>query len=168
MNCQWQLKRKQKLITKLNQWSGCKWPSGSSCVLPPSDCWPKFFDRNVYWKLPPLSIVYFHIYWDYLVHFFSFKNSFLQNFLNVVRETNWQYHFIQQNWWSWQRRSVVSRFTPSESWYRPAIETWQKTIRVSSHPVIGNLSHPTCFQVFWKKYLAETLKMTPPHRSILI
>ena len=130
--------------------------------------WPKFFDRNVYWKLPPLSIVYFHIYWDYLVHFFSFKNSFPQNFLNVVRETNWQYHFIQHNWWSWQRRSVLSRFMPSESWYRPAIETWQKTIRVSSHPVIGNLSHPTCFQVFWKKYLAETLKMTPPHRSILI
>ena len=44
--------------------------------------WPKFFDRNVYWKLPPLSIVYFHIYWDYLVHFFSFKNSFPKNFLN--------------------------------------------------------------------------------------
>ena len=102
--------------------------------------WPKFFDQNVYWKLPPLSIVYFQVeIWD-----------------------------LRHNWWSWQRRSVLSRFTPSESWYRPAIETWQKTIRVSSHPVIGNLSHPTCFQVFWKKYLAETLKMTPPHRSILI
>ena len=68
------------------------------------------------YSLPPLSIVYFHIYWDYLVHFFSFKNSFPKNFLNVVRETNWQYHFIQHNWWSWQRRSVLSRFMPSESW----------------------------------------------------
>ena len=46
MNRQWQLKRKRKSITNLNQWSGCKWPSGSSGVLPPSDCWPKFSDQN--------------------------------------------------------------------------------------------------------------------------
>ena len=37
---------KWKSITNLNQWSGCKWPSRSSGVLPPSDCWPKFSDQN--------------------------------------------------------------------------------------------------------------------------
>ena len=32
-------------------------------------------------------------------------------------------------------------------------------LTVTSHPVFSNLSNPTCFQVFWKKFQTETLKM---------
>ena len=173
MNRQWQLKRKRKSITNLNQWSGCKWPSRSSGVLPPSDCWPKFSDQNfltemciensllsalyIFTFIETIKYISFHLKIPFQRIFSTLSEKHIGNTIsfNIIGGLDSAAQFL-------------SRFMPTESWYRPAIETWQKTIRVSSHPVIGNLSHPTCFQVFWKKYLAETLKMTPPHRSILI
>ena len=74
---------------------------------------------------------------------------------------------FKEKWYLWI--SIIGVGAVAE-FHRRLGSYWRRRCRplVSSHPVIGNLSHPTCLQVFWKKYLTETLKMTPPHSSILI